>query len=115
MVLINDTNTYIKNFFKNSAKLKIEADRLNGYINNLIDELEKLIEQISKDNFWEYLPKIIGIDAKLCLVNELIELDDFSDEEIIRLIENDYKTYFKELSGHTLTEETKPSLFFNVL
>lgn len=60
------------------------------------------------------LPKILGLDAKLNLVSELSRFDDFSADEIIRITENDYKTYFKELCGYDLSIEKKNSIIFNV-
>ncbi|WP_441316288.1 DUF7006 family protein, partial [Enterococcus sp. PF-3] len=48
-------------------------------------------------------------------VSELIVFDDFSNEDIIRIVENDYRTYFKELCGYDLSMDPKHSMIFNVL
>ncbi|MBO1301257.1 MULTISPECIES: DUF7006 family protein [unclassified Enterococcus] len=106
---------YIEDFCKEFNRYEITSGPFIEYIEQQIGEIEKCIEQISQDNFWKSISIILGIDAKLCLVLELLEICDFSDEEMIRIISNDYKSYFKELSGYNLREKTKPSLFFNIL
>lgn len=74
-----------------------------------------MIESISDETFWQVFPEILGIDAKVTLVIELLNYKEFSDEEIIRIAENDYATYFKELCGYNLKIETKHSIVFNIL
>ncbi|ENZ6560571.1 hypothetical protein ACG6R3_002783 [Enterococcus faecium] len=49
------------------------------------------------------------------IVSELISFDDFSSEDIIRIVENDYRTYFQELCGYDLSMDPKHSMIFNVL
>lgn len=84
------------------------------YLNSQICNLEKLTTNISKDTFWQLFPEILGIDAKLNLLVELSTFENFSTDEIIRIIENDYKNYFKELCGYDLSMETRHSMIFNV-
>ncbi|MDA9461011.1 DUF7006 family protein [Enterococcus mundtii] len=46
----------------------------------------------------------------------MIVFDDFFNEVIIiRIVEDDYRTYFKELCGYNLHMEPKHSMIFNVL
>ncbi|MHA6124537.1 DUF7006 family protein [Enterococcus mundtii] len=45
----------------------------------------------------------------------MLVFDNFSDEAIIRMVETDYRTYFKELCGYDLSMEPKHSIIFNVL
>lgn len=80
-----------------------------------IRHLNTLVDQISSENFWEVWPKILGIDAKINLVDELINFEDFSSEDILRIVETDYRTYVKELCGYDLSMETKHSMVFNVM
>lgn len=84
------------------------------YLNNQFSRFIELIESISSETFWQVLPEILGIDAKFSLLKDLIAFDDFSDEEIIKITENDYLIYFKELCGYNLKMKTEMSLIFNV-
>ena len=89
---------------------------IKEYLENQFNQLNKLIKKISKETFWEIFPEILGIDAKLTLLIDLIELDEhFPNDEIIRMVEDDYQGYFKELCGYNLNTEPKPSMIFNVI
>ncbi|BBM16364.1 hypothetical protein ABVF54_15330 [Enterococcus mundtii] len=96
---------------------KRENEELNAYLTQQFEELNQLISTISPDNFWENLPKIIGIDAKLTLMAEIICYDysNLPIKEILRLVETDYRTYFKELCGNDLSANNKYSMVFNVV
>lgn len=96
---------------------KRENEELNAYLAQQFEELNQLISKISPDNFWENLPKIIGIDAKLTLMAEIICYDysKLPIKEILRLVETDYCTYFKELCGNDLSANNKYSMVFNVV
>lgn len=88
---------------------------LTNYLNAQFQNLNKLIEEISKETFWQVFPEVLGIDAKLNLLAELISFEDFSNEEIIRITENDYTDYFKELCGYDLKTKDKPSMIFQII
>lgn len=88
---------------------------LKIYLNKQFQKLNQLIETISTETFWQVFPEILGIDAKLTLLTELIPFDDFSNEEIIRIVENDYQDYFKELCGYDLKMKDKYSMIFNLV
>ena len=111
-----DSKEYFSCYYFNFTEIKenIGQEKLEEYCEKNLTEFAQLIESISKDNFWDVLPKILGLDAKMNLVSELSRFDDFSAEEIIRITENDYKTYFKELCGYDLSIEKKNSIIFNV-
>ncbi|MGA5592510.1 DUF7006 family protein [Enterococcus mundtii] len=96
---------------------KRENEELNAYLTQQFEELNQLISTISPDNFWENLPKIIGIDAKLTLMAEIICYDysKLPIKEILRIVETDYRTYFKELCGNDLSANNKYSMVFNVV
>lgn len=96
---------------------KKENEELNTYLTQQFEELNQLISTISPDNFWENLPKIIGIDAKLTLMAEIICYDysKLPIKEILRLVETDYRTYFKELCGNDLSANNKYSMVFNIV
>lgn len=88
---------------------------LKIYLNKQFQKLNQLIETISNETFWQVFPEILGIDAKLTLLTEMISFDDFSNEEIIRIVENDYQDYFKELCGYDLKMKDKYSMIFNLV
>lgn len=92
----------------------IEREKLERYCEKNLTEFAQLIDSISKKNFWKVFPQILGLDAKMNLILELSRFDDFSVDEIIRVTESDYKTYFKELCGYDLSVEKINSIIFNV-
>ncbi|NBA63774.1 DUF7006 family protein [Enterococcus mundtii] len=109
--------SYIEGFQKVIEKTTRETKELESYLAKQIQRLDEILDQISKENFWQLVPEIMGIDARLSLLTELLKFkfEDFSDEEIIRITENDYRTYLKDLCGYSLSEETNHSLVFNVV
>lgn len=114
IMLFTSKKEYIDYFrYELYDKCNEEAE-LEAYLNSQLSNLEKLTANISKETFWEIFPEILGIDAKLNLLVELSTFEDFSKNEIIRIIENDYKNYFKELCGYDLSTKTRPSMIFNI-
>ncbi|MEB5953195.1 DUF7006 family protein [Enterococcus innesii] len=110
------TEEEYKNFSKESiCKESRYESELKAYLDEQFNKLDQLISIISKENFWELIPEILGVDAKISLIIEMSRIEDFSKNEIIRITENDYRGYFKELCGYTLNMETGSSLIFNVL
>ncbi|EYT94335.1 DUF7006 family protein [Enterococcus mundtii] len=108
---------YMLELQKSMPQDKWETEELNEYLTQQFEQLNQLISTISPDNFWGNLPKIIGIDAKLILMAE-ISCYDYSKlpiKEILRLVETDYRTYFKELCGNDLSSNNKYSMVFNVV
>ncbi|MFS0934471.1 hypothetical protein ACFDAA_18085 [Enterococcus casseliflavus] len=112
MILFETKKDYIDHF-----KTIFTSDNtvLNAYFNNQVTHLNQLTQEISQETFWQLFPEILGIDAKLTLLTELIQFDEFSNEEILRIVENDYRSYFKELCGYDLITEPKHSMIFNVV
>ncbi|MBS7576940.1 MULTISPECIES: hypothetical protein [unclassified Enterococcus] len=112
-----------KNNFNYQQKWQIEVEVensdaaiLKNYNLTLLKELDTLIKEISSENFWEIIPKILGIDSKLNLLNFfLLESDAVSNsKEIIEIIEKDYLSYNKELCGYRLNETPSYSLIFDI-
>lgn len=104
------------NYFKNTINCAgKEREPLTAYLNEQLGKLDQLIATISQETFWEIFPEILGVDAKLALLVELLLFDDFTNKEIIQMIENDYKSYFKELCGYDLKTKTKPSMVFSII
>lgn len=106
---------YMKEFQTTLAQEGEEREALKAYLDKQSQKLDQLTAAISQETFWQIFPEILGIDAKLNILTELIPYDDFTNDEIIRIIESDYQNYFKELSGYDLKMKTKPSLIFNVV
>lgn len=102
-------------FQENLQKSQQSVDELEKYLEKQLKKLDQLIQEISPETFWEVFPALLGIDAKLILVTELVKFEDFSQLEIIRLVENDYQSYFKELCGYDLTMESGHSMIFSVV
>lgn len=107
-------NDYIKQFQVAIDQADPERTTLATYLDSQVKKLDQLIEGISHETFWQVFPEILGIDAKLMLLTELMSIEDFANEEIIRIIENDYRDYFKELCGYDLKMNDKPSIIFHV-
>ncbi|MFP8918499.1 DUF7006 family protein [Enterococcus innesii] len=105
---------YQEYFFKKIESAARDSEVLSAYLDKQFKRLDELTGTISQAKFWIVFPEVLGIDAKLTLLEELIRFEDFSTEELIRIVETDYRTYFKELCGYDLKTKTKPSLIFNV-
>lgn len=102
-------------YFKQALEKKTkEQPLLADYVKKQCDHLNQLTNNLSAESFWQVLPELLGIDAKLNLMLELIKYEEFSTEEILRIIENDYRSYFKELCGYDLRAQTPPSIIFQV-
>lgn len=112
IMIKQDYIDYFKTTIKCAGKVR---EPLTAYLNEQLDKLDQLIATISQENFWDTFPEILGVDAKLALLVELLLFDDFSNKEIIQMIENDYKSYFKELCGYDLKTKTKPSMVFTII
>lgn len=105
---------YINRFSTELEEAVNKCGKLKKYTEEQFEKLDKLEIAISSETFWRIIPEILGIDAKLCLLVEFCQYDEFSSEEIIGIIENDYRSYHKELCGYSLNMEPTTSLIFNV-
>lgn len=114
MSIFTTREDYIKGFTQVFTETKRDTKDLEVYATTQVQRLDILLEDLTQKNFWQRWPEILGIDAKLSIVTELVHFEDFSSEEIIRMAETDYQTYFKELCGYDLSMETKHSMIFNV-
>lgn len=110
-------DNYMRQFQEELPQEKIEIEILNEYLEQQFEQLDQLTRTISPDNFWRNLPKILGIDAKLTLMAELIcyGYHIIPVKEMMRLVETDYLTYFKELCGDDLSAKNKYSMVFNLV
>lgn len=115
MTQLKTKNDYIKQFQAALDQAEPERTTLVTYLDSQVKKLDQLIEGVSQETFWQVFPEVLGIDAKLMLFTELMPFEDFSNEDIIRIIENDYKDYFKELCGYDLKMKDKPSIIFHLM
>jgi len=110
-------DSYLFQLQESMPQDKRETEELNEYLMQQFEQLNQFISTISPDNFTENFPKILGIDAKLTLMAELICYDysKLPIQEILRIVETDYRTYFKELCGNELSTKHNYSMVFNVV
>lgn len=113
-ILFRTKQEYSEYFSAAIVEVCKDSNDITEYLNILLDRLSQLIESINQDTFWILIPEILGIDAKLTLLIEALQFEDLSTFEIIRIVENDYRSYFKELCGYNLSKDSKCSILFNI-
>ncbi|TPR56921.1 DUF7006 family protein [Enterococcus sp. OL5] len=114
-----NTEEYIYNWLEVFKPFFIEYPQIEGYCKKLLADIEDVITSVSPKTFWKLFPRLLGIDARLALLGETVNLltdDDLTigSEEIISWIETDYVTYTKEICGYNLSDATNGSLIFQV-
>lgn len=90
---------------------------IQRYIQFQINKLQDLMKELTGTSFWKEIPTILGVDSKLVLLRELlVTIDDFgfTDEEVLNMVEQDYRYYNKELCGYNLNDMTSHSLIFKI-
>ena len=98
-------------------KFKKNHSVLRSYLFYLLNDMDQYISKIEGNNFWEFLPKVLGLDSKLQLLQFYVRIEesiDICDEKIIQIIEKDYFYYNKELLQHGLDSTHLTSLIFFV-
>ncbi|MGG5325698.1 hypothetical protein IGJ83_003339 [Enterococcus pernyi] len=108
---------YMRQFQENMPQDKKENEELNEYLKQQFEQLDQLTRTVSPENFWENLPRILGIDAKLTLMSELINYDYnvIPIKEMMKIVETDYRTYFKELCGNNVSTNNHYSIVCHVV
>lgn len=99
------------------SKFKENHSILQSYLAYLLDEIDRYIAKIDENSFWDVLPKILGLDSKLQLLQFYVKIEDsidLSDEKIIQTIEKEYFYYNKELLKHGLDSTHSKALIFFV-
>lgn len=118
-VQINGGN-YMLDFSKYTTKMRNDIDfeyakqnypKTYEYWLFLEKSLLKSIEDTNSENFWETVKKLIAIDSKFILVSDLLKYD-FTDMDILNLVEKDYYSLNKELCGYNLNQIPHNSIFF---
>jgi hypothetical protein len=115
VVLFKNRDEYTCYFQESLKGSKELVNELESYLEKQLSKLDLLIQAICPETYWEIFPVLLGIDSKLILLSELVKFEDLSQSEIIRLVESDYLTYFRELCGYDLTMETGHSMVFNIV
>lgn len=116
MMDITSLDEYIKGFRFEERKLNAHPI-VKIYIENQIQKLQILIEELSYEDFWISIPLVLGIDSKLVLLQELFSFKEdfgFTEEEVLKIVEQDYLYYNKELCGYQLNDKTRHSIIFRI-
>lgn len=114
-----NTEEYIESWYNTFNTYFDQYGCIEAYCKQLLQDMRTLVDRISSDTFWELFPHVLGIDARLALLGELIDLlkDDnlgIGSNELIAWVEKDYPYYTKELCGYNLNSQTNYSLIFQV-
>lgn len=118
MIEINDREHYILEWRYILNDLEIGKHPILGaYIEKLFAEIEHFEARFVSESIWQIVPKLIGIDSKLNILQSLLKVDEFfslKESQIIEIVERDYLAYTKESFGFKLSETPHFSLLFNV-
>lgn len=117
MRTLENTQQYLEYWKKEAQPFLNKYTSIDKYSKKLESEINVLINDISPETFWDSLPIILGIDAKLALLSELFDLInvvDLDPDELVAWVEKDYLSYNKELCGYSINSKTNCSLIFNV-
>lgn len=106
---------YHERFQEITKHTENNTKELELYLEKQFNRLDQLKEKVMPENFWQTLLEVLGIDAKLSIITELAQYEEFSMEDILRIVETDYRSYYQELCGYGLKDQTKPSIIFNVI
>ena len=106
-------------FDSSTVKENNEYDELMKYSEKLCDHANDLVQQIKGENFYELLPQIMTIDAKLRVFNFFLSnsdtLEEFSCKKVIDLVNAEYKAaHFERISGFKMKHFEKDSVLFQI-
>ncbi|WP_086349225.1 DUF7006 family protein [Candidatus Enterococcus clewellii] len=92
---------------------------LSDYAKELCQKANELVLTINGENFYEILPQLMRLDAKLRLVKFYISsrglLNELSDQEIVALIDKEYKTaHFEKILNFNRMAEAEDSVLFQI-
>ena len=90
---------YFEFFKEKCEQLNLAHREIYKEIQHICKKIQVEIEKVTPENFFQILAKVLGLDAQLQIMLELVELDntDLSDREIINYAKKDYKTYMYDL------------------
>lgn len=118
MFFLNETH-YFDYFYEKINDCRIRGElKIATELQDVCDELKLKIEHITKENFFEELSAILGLDARLQIILELISFSSYeiclSEEEIIKISRSDYRFFLKDLIGVSKDKSVPHSLLFSV-
>ncbi len=107
---------YRNQYFERFMTLEMQAIdtkriKLLEYIRDLQKQMDDLIFKISGQNFWDTLPMVLGIDARVSLL-EQFEDGQLSEEELINLVETEFHKINQGNFGYRLNEGLSKSMTF---
>ncbi|KAF1297549.1 hypothetical protein BAU15_07505 [Enterococcus sp. JM4C] len=80
-----------------------------GRMEEICQLIQTVVQEISEDNAFLSIGKLQGYDAQLQILLEL--KDELLEEQVVRIAENDCKTFAKEQFGYNQNEEAPVSLY----
>lgn len=114
--VFDNAEAYFDYFEKKCDKLaKCEQNyRVVEEIKMILEEMSEVIAAITPDTFFYSISKILGYDARLQILIEMVnDFPALSNEQIIELSRREYKSYSKELCGYCLRDVVPHSLYFS--
>lgn len=117
---INDVNDYLYYFIEkvNEQSFETKFPKVKARILQNCAELKKQIDLIDGRNFFRQLAQINGLESEIWILIEMCSIADsdgasiFSEEEILTIARNDFKTYFKEKCGMSIVSTPPHSIHF---
>lgn len=95
----------------NLDSLEMTHPSLYQYWCGLENTLAKKVSHSNANTFWSDMHLLLTVDSKLVLIRDLIS-EEFSDEEIIDMVNQDYYHFYKELCGYNLGQKPHNSIMF---
>jgi hypothetical protein len=115
--VFDNAEVYFDYFEKKCDELaKYEQNyRVVEEIHKVREEMLEVIDAITPDTFFYSVSKVLGYDARLQILIEMVnDFPTLSNEQIVELSRRDYKSYSKELCGYCLRDKVPHSLYFSV-
>ncbi|MFR3686400.1 MAG: DUF7006 family protein [Enterococcus sp.] len=117
---ISNINDYLSYFIEkaNEQTFEIKFPQVKERILKNCSELKRQIDFIDGRNFFQHLAQINGLESEIWILIEMCTIVDsegvaiFSEEEILTIAQNDFKTYFKEKCGMNILNTPPHSLHF---
>ncbi|MDT2380734.1 hypothetical protein ACE4Z8_18040 [Enterococcus avium] len=117
---INNIDDYLYYFIEkaNEQSFEIRFPQVKERILQNCAELKNRIASIDERNFFQHLAQINGLESEIWILIEMCSIADsegasiFSEEEILTIAQNDFKTYFKEKCGINILNTPPHSLHF---
>lgn len=102
---------HFSNIYQNQT-FKFKYPRISEEMENICTEFKSCVHEIKYDNILSSISRLHGYDSKLQIIIGLINEvhESISEEELLIMVQNDYKNLYKELMGYRLNENVPLSL-----